>query len=273
LKAANPQDAILEVASLHDGQFDHLVVLAYLPQEELTDLARNLPEADLVVGGPTGQAIAPQKVGPVLLASATNKGKFVVRFDRLKTNEAESWIGSIVELNESYADEKDQAANVRDYLLALGERAFRADETGLTPPVPENQPVNFRTAGSETCQICHPKDQEIWEASKHHHSWETLVQRGYQVDPGCQKCHVTNYGLPGGFVSARESDHHLHVGCESCHGPSQAHVDNPRMRTPFLAADQCIRCHDKENSPAFNYARHWSKIQHGTEKAVHGGSK
>ena len=46
-----------------------------------------LPEADLVVGGPTGQSVPPQQIGPTMLASATNKGKFLARFDQPARNE------------------------------------------------------------------------------------------------------------------------------------------------------------------------------------------
>ena len=55
------------------------------------------------------------------------------------------------------------------------------------------------------------------------------------------------------------------VGCENCHGPSAAHVANPKTRTPFTAADQCVRCHDQENSPKFNYAEYWPRVKHGLD--------
>jgi hypothetical protein len=35
------------------------------------------------------------------------------------------------------------------------------------------------------------------------------------------------------------------------------------VRTPFAAADQCVRCHDRENSPTFAYTAFWEKIRHG----------
>ncbi len=80
LKADQPRDAILRAIESSPAS-DALVVLAYLPEPELRQLAAELPEADLVVGGPTGQSIAPTNVGPTLLASATNKGKFLIEFE------------------------------------------------------------------------------------------------------------------------------------------------------------------------------------------------
>jgi len=53
------------------------------------------------------------------------------------------------------------------------------------------------------------------------------------------------------------------VGCESCHGPSLSHVNDPKIRTPYLAREQCIRCHDHENSPECAFPAYWGKVQHG----------
>src|SRR5262249_52323437 len=91
-----PEDPPASVLKATQGRaFDSLVVLAYLPETELRRLATEMPEADLVVGGPTGQAIAPTKAGPTWLASATNKGKFLIQMDHLGRDER--WSGRVVE--------------------------------------------------------------------------------------------------------------------------------------------------------------------------------
>ena len=59
------------------------------------------------------------------------------------------------------------------------------------------------------------------------------------------------------------SANRVNVGCENCHGPSAAHVREPKVHTPYVPADQCIRCHDRENSPHFEHETYWAKIQHG----------
>ena len=84
LQVRDPRQAVLDAIAPAKGKYDSLVVLAYLPHEELESLAAALPEADAVVGGPTGQAVAPRKVGPTLLASATNKGKFLVELSHAR---------------------------------------------------------------------------------------------------------------------------------------------------------------------------------------------
>lgn len=107
----------------------------------------------------------------------------------------------------------------------------------------------------------------IWAESKHAHAWDPLQRKGTQVDPFCQRCHTTGYGMPGGFVSARRSAALVHVGCESCHGPSQGHCRNDKVRTAYYARakDTCAGCHDRENSPQFAYDDYWKLIEHGPD--------
>jgi Cytochrome c554 and c-prime len=256
----DPREAVLRVAAQVKGRTDRLVVLAYLPPDELRALAAELPEADAVVGGPTGQAMAPQPAGSTTFAAATNKGKFLVRLDGWR---ARALAGEVVELTPAYADDPDQQANVRRYLEELGDRDIPAANSGLAPPLPTRPPAGYRVAGSAACQQCHDKDCTSWAGSGHAHAWQTLADRGYHVDSYCQQCHTTGFGLPGGFESARRAGELHSVGCESCHGPSQAHVKNPKARTTFAARDQCATCHDRENSPTFAYDTFWPKVRHG----------
>ena len=132
LRVIDPRQAILAVTAKIHGQYDSLVVLAYLPVDELNELAASLPEADAVIGGPTGQAIVPHRIGPILAAAATNKGKFLVEISISPTSAA-PWEGRVVELNGSFADQEAQLENLRTYLSMLSKRDFTASETGLVP--------------------------------------------------------------------------------------------------------------------------------------------
>ena len=85
------------------------------------------------------------------------------------------------------------------------------------------------------------------------------------MDPYCQHCHTTGYGLPGGFQSIADGKLRQDVGCESCHGPAQSHVVQPRQKTMYDARDRCVACHDHENSPQFDRQKYWDQIAHGTK--------
>lgn len=267
VRIEDPKAAVLASLQQLEGRHDGVVVLAYLPEDELQRLAAELPEVDAVIGGPTEQTIAPRAVGPAVLAAATNKGKFLVHLEFAAANDAGSPTGQVEELTGDWADDRDQLENLKQYLEELDRRAFEPDQTGLVPSAPPDVPPGYQIAGSDSCRECHERDNELWDASRHAKAWEDLKAMGRHVDPYCQLCHTTGYGLPGGFVTIGKSPDRIGVGCESCHGPSQVHVEEPERKTPFDPKDQCTRCHDQENSPKFGYERYWEKIKHGETEA------
>lgn len=259
-----PREAILAAIEPLRGKYDWLVVLAYLPELELRQLAAELPEADVVVGGPTVQSIAPVAVGPTLLAAATNKGKFVVQLNA-PTKQDDSWSGEIVEISAEHADHPAQNENLLAFYQKLESIDFTAQDSGFVPTSLSHSFTRQQVAGSQSCSNCHEHDCVLWDASNHAHAWTTLEARGAHVDSYCQQCHTTGFGWPNGFQSAKRSLERVTVGCESCHGPSQSHVNDPRNRTPYIARDQCVQCHDRENSPLFEFAAYWQQIQHGSK--------
>ncbi len=154
---------------------------------------------------------------------------------------------------------------MRRFHEALARRDFRPEETSLVEPLPANVPEDFAVAGTESCRECHAADARLWDASRHAHAWQSLEEKNAAADPDCQRCHVTGYGLPGGFVSARRSPSRVQVGCESCHGPARGHVRQAEIHTPYFAEakNHCTSCHDRENSPKFALEEYWARIRHG----------
>ena len=265
-KTRDASSSVLQV--LQKEKADIKIVLAYMDEPGLRALAESLPEVDFVVGGPTGQALSPSRVGPVEIMSATNKGKFLSRIELQKQDKVWKAVKrGALEVTSTLPLEPSQSRNLEEYLSTLGKLDFSAEETGLVASQVANSanPVDYRIAGSTSCVPCHKEDDQSWHASKHAHAWQTLVDKKSHVDPSCQVCHTTGYGLSGGFVQMAKSLPLVNVGCESCHGPSQAHVLNPKMKTTYLSREQCVRCHDHENSPEFEYRKYWAKIAHGAK--------
>ena len=256
--------SVLDVLKLEKA--DVTVVLAYMDEPNLRALAESLPEVDYIIGGPTGQLLAPANVGPVEIMSATNKGKFLAAMELEKTGK--NWRTKkrhAIEVSSTLPRDSAQSKNLEAYLSALATRDFPADETGLVSNSSasiQNQ-LNYKIAGTAACVTCHQQDDRLWHASKHSHAWQTLIDKRSHVDPSCQQCHTTGYGIPGGFEQVAKSTQLVNVGCESCHGPSQSHALNPKLKTTYLSREQCVRCHDHENSPEFDFAKYWGKITHG----------
>ena len=260
-KTQDPVRSALNAFAEHP-QADVKVLLAYFDEAGLRTLAESLPEVDYLVGGPTGQAMSATRVGPVTILAATNKGKFMAEIklvrEKLGFRELQS---GIVEVKSELTEAKPQLENLQDYYNKLRQRDFTAKEAGLVQHL-DSQDAGYAISGSASCQACHQSDDAIWHSSKHSHAWEVLVKKSAQFDPNCQQCHTTGYGHTGGFENVAQSPMLVHVGCENCHGPSLAHVKDPRKRTPFPAKEQCVRCHDHENSPTFDFTTYWAKVFH-----------
>ena len=248
IQTVEPKAAILKTLRETVLKPDRVIVLAYLPEDDLKELAEQLPEATAVIGGPTGQAMAPRMVGPTVLAAATNKGKFVIELPLTAIDHDEP--GKVVELGPDFADDEDQQANLKRYLAELAERDLSAEETSFAPKKSLGG-AEDRIAGSDSCRDCHAAEHASWTSSHHAAAWKTLIEKEFQVDPYCQHCHTTGYGRPGGFQSARRSAALGGVGCEDCHGPSHRHAGDPEVRTPWNAADRCTAVSRSRKQPPF----------------------
>jgi peroxiredoxin len=144
-------------------------------------------------------------------------------------------------------------------------------------------PTGAAYVGSDACGSCHPKEFASWSAGPHAQAVETLKAKGKADSAECLACHTTAFDLPGGFSpKASPADHPdlARVGCESCHGPGEAHVakDASRIGTIISLGDKCDSCvilqicgscHDDANDPgfAFEVVDKIERQRHGTIEA------
>jgi hypothetical protein len=139
-------------------------------------------------------------------------------------------------------------------------------------------------AGSESCKKCHEHAYKVWKESAHVHAYQTLVNAtrpgNRPFDPECIVCHTIGFGYRGGFTDAARTAHLKDVGCESCHGPSKLHKENPNDESLYplinpwkgqegeapqqrekrmLAIEQmCRGCHDQDNDVHWTFDK-WTK--------------
>jgi peroxiredoxin len=170
--------------------------------------------------------------------------------------------------------------NISHLQIAAMTPAQRADLGGTRPG---NLMPNAAYVGSDACESCHPAEFATWSASPHGHSLASLETQGKQEDKACLACHTTAFDLPGGFAKdARPADHPdlARVGCESCHGPGEAHVPKEAKKIGTIISlgdkcDSCVilqicgSCHDDANDPgfAFEVVEKIERQRHGTIEA------
>jgi hypothetical protein len=159
--------------------------------------------------------------------------------------------------------------------------------------VPIRHPTGRRFAGSAACAECHQEAFEVWENSGHAKALTTLEEAKPRRDgdPECLSCHVVGWApqrfepFEGGFVGMEKTPHLAHQGCENCHGPAAAHTavergdvrateaERDRLRAEIKlslatpegkqkAVNNCLECHDLDNSPQFDFDEYWPSVAH-----------
>ncbi len=123
--------------------------------------------------------------------------------------------------------------------------------------------------GNAACLDCHKEAFPAWNASKHAHGYATLAEKKKQFHLDCIGCHVTGYQQPGGVCRLDKVEGREGIGCEACHGPGSVHADDPTATNilPGNDAKVCKGCHDRENSPHFEFDTYVAQILgpgHGT---------
>jgi hypothetical protein len=160
-----------------------------------------------------------------------------------------------VRINKTRACQPKVQDAVTAFYRAAGEANAKAAAGVKPPPVPAGRATYV---GNAACEDCHDDAIKFWKDTRHAGAWETLVQRGQQLDYDCIGCHVTGWGQPSGATLA-VNEPLRDVGCETCHGPGSIHVEKGGEEKPSSVVrnppkEMCAtQCHTKEHSDTFEY--------------------
>ena len=142
----------------------------------------------------------------------------------------------------------------------------------------------------------------MFEKTPHAHATDTLVHLTppRHFDPECLSCHVTGwepqkyFPYESGYLGLKQTPDLVGNGCENCHGPAGRHaaaengeidvtdaekeelragvaaegwrrtkaISRARCSKTGSVVDMCMRCHDLDNSPEFDFQTYWPKVKH-----------
>ncbi|MBI2470071.1 MAG: hypothetical protein HYV59_02340 [Planctomycetes bacterium] len=239
-----------------------IVLLSHAPLEESIKVAKLFPEIGLIITGHNiedpGDSITYVNNTPIV--SPGIKGKYI-GIAKYSINNAvvERKSVEVIPLDSKYKDSLEMISLLKEYQQML------ADEDLLSkiPQVPLSNDLSY--VGSTTCGMCHKIVYEHWRKTTHGTSYSTLVNKGYQYDPECIKCHTTGYGYVSGFLNYENNSSLINVGCESCHGAGSRHIKDVTESYDVTDEGNCAVCHESEHSPKFQYSEYWKKIEHPEE--------
>lgn len=284
--------ALAEVApQLARAGCTHQVLLSWAGADETKALAARHPQFDIVVsagGGDEPPRELPTLPGGARFVELGHKGMFAVAVGFFA--DAKNPIRTQrVPLDARWGESPDMITLLATYqgkLEALGLAGL-----GL---VPIRHPSGRRFAGSEACADCHAHAYEVWKESGHAKALTTLAEQKPRRDgdPECLSCHVVGWApqrfepFEGGFAGMATTPHLAHQGCENCHGPAAAHTavergdvrasvaERDRLRQELVltlgtaegkqkVVNNCLECHDLDNSPQFDFDEYWPQVEHG----------
>jgi hypothetical protein len=112
-----------------------------------------------------------------------------------------------------------------------------------------------RYVTSARCATCHMSQYSRWALTGHTRGQESLLERGEERNPECLSCHATGFAVEGGWAELSPANLLVFkaVQCEACHGPAEAHLADSSVHPSIPTMATCLRCHDHDNSPGFDY--------------------
>jgi hypothetical protein len=255
---ADPAASAKPLVAALRKEADLVIVLAHLQYRNISELARALPEADLILGGDgytiTYELTSSESI-PVCYSGRQGKNIGIVRIWKEKNKPPRSEL-EMVNLRATLPENPDVKALVDEAKKDLDEEMQGAEADRL-------QEVNPDYASYTACRTCHREAYKKWMTTGHFQAFNPLIDQQKATEAECLKCHTTGFG-DGGFVSLTTTPRMVHVQCEACHGPGARHAADPKTHRPARTrtAAPCLRCHDRANSPNFDYDAYWGKIAH-----------
>lgn len=239
---------------------DVVVVLSAAEPKRFRVMAKNIPEVDVYVAGdPEDKLKLPWRIGDALVANATQLGKYLgsLRVGWTRDGKPE-FRNTFVPMHPDDPDDPLVRRLVDGYYAYAGMVRLQHPERYVSE---EELAVNLRDskpvfASQSACAACHPAQAEQWRGTGHARAYETLAEPD-RNRAECLECHVTGFGVAGGFGSGLDL---RGVQCESCHGPGSLHPALRIGRTRKAVEPSCRACHTPSQSPGFNLPEAWKKV-------------
>jgi hypothetical protein len=253
----------------------------------VTDLSRSLEDARLVgrrfelasvviAGASAVPSYTEEKSGadvphPLVVPRAANWGRSlgVLDLDLSPSGGIVSYRLHYIDLNDSIEKDTRMADLTEEYLAAVEQQPSG---------IPEIRHVGY--VGSTVCRDCHAGEYEQWSGTRHAGAWDTLEETGRLGEATCIPCHVTGFMDLDSVPERMVPYEYRGVGCESCHGPGQVHIQyqnwlangspggefeggNTTDPIILLAPEEtCTGCHVAPYDEGWMYQKKVDRIRH-----------
>lgn len=218
LRLLEPEDALFAALNAIGEQADLIVVLAYLPPDQIYDLARKYAKVSIFLGGHAGATSASHEVvRHVVVRKAASAKPGEQAAERTITYSIVAYLGdqglSVGRLDAAFPKDKmpvvDATVRVLDDTVPESDKGKELAERFLDTAAPSppgstldpKMPCTSSFVAAEVCKHCHISAFYTWQDTDHAGAYVTLLQRDEHTNPTCLPCHVTGYAMPDGYTA------------------------------------------------------------------------
>ncbi len=256
----DPVTVLRELLPKMREEAESIVLLAHVGDVGVENLLNEVRGVDICVIGHTFRNTTTERViHDTAVFSSAYEGRYMGRADLFVeegTGRVMAIDVDITSLDDAVADDAEMKARVEQFKEDL--IAFKTAKREAYPRVYGSKDEKF--LGERDCMKCHEDAWRAYAESGHRRAYNTLRAKGQSDAPECLVCHTTGYQHHNGYSDEPPFNRLSNVQCEACHGYGTEHARDGKWRAQ--AKDSCVTCHDKENSPEFDYATYWEKIKH-----------
>lgn len=255
----DPVATLRELVPRLREKVDSIIVLAHLDVPGTEDLLKEVEGIDVAVVGHTHRYFMDERVvggTPILVAGYEGRAMGDAELMIDPQGEIQAFSIKLTNLDSSVADDPVVQEKVEQFKKDLEELKVSLSEGPQRTKGSEQEEY----LGQQTCIKCHADVWQKLQGSDHQRAFTTLAQKGQSSNPECLVCHVTGYEFKNGYAPVPGRSNLRDVQCEACHGYGTLHKRDGKWG--LEAADTCTRCHDEANSPDFDFATYWKRIEH-----------
>ncbi len=260
IEIRDPTESINAVLEEVRAASDIVVLLSHTGIESAEFLAEDLGVDVVIVGHYPAILNAPKPIGDTILGMAGAKSD---RFGTLDlTLDADGKVvahhGDAIRLllkgpdvaeitaiaKEAEQREKDLR---RERQLASQRERENQQRAAVTDEIHDRGGVY----GAESCKSCHEPTYDAWMQTPHATAFATLAEADAWDNPDCIGCHVTGVAEKDYVSDVNIPPDVWNVQCEECHGSGLSHARDGSYTTGGETV--CLKCHDTDNSPDFDF--------------------
>ncbi|MBK7769087.1 MAG: hypothetical protein IPI48_00755 [bacterium] len=257
---ADPVATLRELLPRVRKEADSIVLLSHLGETGTETLLKEMQGVDICIIGHSFRNLETERViNDTAVFGSAYEGRFIGRanlFVEEKTGRVMAIDVGITDFDDKAPDDAEMLARVEKFKTDLV--AFKDAKRAAYPRIHGSEKEQF--LGDRACFTCHEAAWQAYASSAHRRAYTNLRGDGQSSEPDCLVCHTTGYQYKNGYSDERPYNSLVNVQCEACHGYGTTHARDGKWR--LEARNSCVTCHDKANSPEFDYATYWEKIKH-----------